>query len=170
MLFRSISTTDVINFLKNYKNQDTAGYDINGVIDYLLGNNKGTTEKATNTSGVATITHPVTDTTQDVDTSVKTLSRDTGTTFKMPTGYYDRSFIQDLAARQEMLHPGTYATGQFDPFYSGYLSDVGVYSQAPSAMNANGTFTNGPGYITPDRKSTRLNSSHSQQSRMPSSA
>ena len=57
-------------------------------------------------------------------------------------------------------------------FVSGNLSKghdtpTGAFGLTYKTMNA---VLRGPDYETPDRKSTRLNSSHNNQSRMPSSA
>ena len=52
----------------------------------------------------------------------------------------------------------------------GRLTAVGLMVVALLAGGAWWAARAGPPQVTPDRKSTRLNSSHSQQSRMPSSA
>ena len=57
-----------------------------------------------------------------------------------------RMIQQDLAAQQQLQNPGTYATGQFDPFFSGYLNSASQFSTQPSQMNPNGTFTGGALY------------------------
>ena len=141
----NIGVSDVITFLNGLKNQDTGGLDLSGVINYLSGSKKDTITTPA-ISATPTITTPVN---TPAAVAPKKEQVEGNVRINLPTGYNDRSLLQDMAARQEMLHPGTYATGQFDPFYSGYLSDVGVYSQTPSAMNPNGTFANGPGYVTP---------------------
>ena len=57
-----------------------------------------------------------------------------------------RMIQQDLAAQQQLQNPGTYATGQFDPFYSGFLNSASQFSTQPSTMNPNGTFSGGALY------------------------
>lgn len=57
-----------------------------------------------------------------------------------------RMIQQDLAAQQQLQNPGTYAPGQFDPFFSGFLNSASQFSTQPSAVNADGTFTGGALY------------------------
>jgi hypothetical protein len=52
-----------------------------------------------------------------------------------------RMIQQDLAAQQQLQNPGTYAPGQFDPFFSGFLNSASQFSTQPSTMNSDGTFT-----------------------------
>jgi hypothetical protein len=53
---------------------------------------------------------------------------------------------QDLAAQQQLQNPGTYATGQFDPFFSGYLNSASQFSTQPSQANPDGSFSGGALY------------------------
>jgi len=57
-----------------------------------------------------------------------------------------RMIQQDLAAQQQLQNPGTYAAGQFDPFFSGFLNSASQFSTQPSTVNADGTFTGGALY------------------------
>jgi hypothetical protein len=57
-----------------------------------------------------------------------------------------RMIQQDLAAQQQLQNPGTYAPGQFDPFFSGFLNSASQFSTQPSTMNSDGTFTGGALY------------------------
>jgi hypothetical protein len=57
-----------------------------------------------------------------------------------------RMIQQDLAAQQQLQNPGTYTTGQFDPFYSGYLNSASQFSTQPSKMNSDGSFSGGALY------------------------
>jgi hypothetical protein len=57
-----------------------------------------------------------------------------------------RMIQQDLAAQQQLRNPGTYASGQFDPFFSGFLNSASQFSTQPSTVNADGTFTGGALY------------------------
>lgn len=52
--------------------------------------------------------------------------------------YNTRMIQQDLAAGQELNNPGTYATGQFDPLYSGYLSSRRMYQNPNTPINFGG--------------------------------
>ena len=68
------------------------------------------------------------------------------------------------------------AVAVFSVFYPG-LADAGMYGEVyipnhefVGFYDETGTYTVVAGIKNKDRKSTRLNSSHSQQSRMPSSA
>ena len=54
-----------------------------------------------------------------------------------------RMIQQDLAAQQQLRNPGTYASGQFDPFFSGFLNSASQFSTQPSNVNADGSFTGG---------------------------
>ena len=55
-----------------------------------------------------------------------------------------RMIQQDLAAQQQIKNPGTYASGQFDPLYSGYLSVGNNYATEDSKMLPGGTWAGGP--------------------------
>jgi hypothetical protein len=54
-----------------------------------------------------------------------------------------RMIQQDLAAQQQLRNPGTYASGQFDPFFSGFLNSASQFSTQPSNVNVDGSFTGG---------------------------
>jgi hypothetical protein len=57
-----------------------------------------------------------------------------------------RMIQQDLAAQQQLQNPGTYTTGQFDPFFSGYLNSASQFSTQPSQANPDGSFSGGALY------------------------
>jgi hypothetical protein len=65
---------------------------------------------------------------------------------KFSNDFNTRMIQQDLAAQQQLQNPGTYATGQFDPFYSGYLDAASQFSTQPSKPNADGSFSGGALY------------------------
>jgi hypothetical protein len=65
---------------------------------------------------------------------------------KLSNDFNTRMIQQDLAAQQQLQNPGTYATGQFDPFFSGYLNSASQFSTQPSQANPDGSFSGGALY------------------------
>ena len=65
---------------------------------------------------------------------------------KLSNDFNTRMIQQDLAAQQQLQNPGTYTTGQFDPFFSGYLNSASQFSTQPSKMNTDGSFSGGALY------------------------
>ena len=66
-----------------------------------------------------------------------------GVKVDLPADYAARSAVQDTMLANAKANPGMYATGQFDPFYSGVAS-TSLQQQAPAnVMNAHGVFEKG---------------------------
>lgn len=145
----NISTQEVVDYL-NSLTGNKGTLDINGLISYLTGAGAqpkpGETVPAINPTPTPTVSTPITPT----PVVNPTPKKDVGTLgFTLPSNYTGRSAVQDVASTYEAMHPRAYATGQFDPFYSGVLSGGAPYSQVPSAMTSQGTFAGGAGYTTP---------------------
>lgn len=66
-----------------------------------------------------------------------------GVKVDLPADYAARSAVQDTMLVNAKANPGMYATGQFDPFYSG-VARTSLQQQAPAnVMNAQGVFEKG---------------------------
>ena len=70
---------------------------------------------------------------------------------KLSQDFNTRMTQQDLAAQQQLQRPGTYAAGQFDPFYSGYLGVGNNYATQDSPMLPGGIWAGGPQVMTPSK-------------------
>jgi hypothetical protein len=70
---------------------------------------------------------------------------------KLSQDFNTRMTQQDLAAQQQLQRPGTYAAGQFDPFYSGYLGVGNNYATEDSPMLPGGIWAGGPQVMTPSK-------------------
>jgi hypothetical protein len=120
------STLDVLKKMKDAKGETTQGM---GLPDLL--------KRAGAQAGV---TPPQTQQSQIPQLGLK-LSQDFNT----------RMTQQDIAAQQQLQHPGTYAAGQFDPFYSGYLGVGNNYATQDSPMLPGGIWAGGPQVMTPSK-------------------
>jgi hypothetical protein len=133
------STTDVLKKMNEAKGETTPGMGLAQLTDYV-----GGTRNALGSSNVAQLTKrapaayipPAQPAQQNqLPQMGLNLSQDPNTRF----------IQQELAAQQQLQHPGTYATGQFDPLYSGYLSSGLQYTNTQSSpMQSGGTWANGP--------------------------
>ena len=133
------STTDILKKMNEAKGETTPGMGLAQLTDYV-----GGTRNALGTSDVAQLTKrapaayvpPAQPAQQNqLPQMGLNLSQDPNTRF----------IQQELAAQQQLQHPGTYATGQFDPLYSGYLSSGLQYTNTQSSpMQPGGTWANGP--------------------------
>ena len=119
-------TLDVLKKMKEVKGETTQGM---GLPDLL-----------NRTGAQAGVTPPQTQQSQVPQLGLK-LSQDFNT----------RMTQQDLAAQQQLQHPGTYAAGQFDPFYSGYLGVGNNYATQDSPMLPGGVWAGGPQVMTPSK-------------------
>lgn len=70
---------------------------------------------------------------------------------KLSQDFNTRMTQQDLAAQQQLQRPGTYAAGQFDPFYSGYLGVGNNYATEDSPMLPGGIWAGGPQVMSPSK-------------------
>lgn len=130
------STTDILKKMNEAKGETTPSMGLAQLTDYV-----GGTRNALGSSNVAQLTKraPAAYTPPAQQNQLPqmglNLSQDPNTRF----------IQQDLAAQQQLQHPGTYATGQFDPLYSGYLSSGLQYTNTQSSpMQPGGTWANGP--------------------------
>ena len=68
----------------------------------------------------------------------------------LPADYGARSAVQDIMLANARNNPGMYATGQFDPFYSG-VARTSLPTEAPAnVMNEKGVFEKGAGTVAPN--------------------
>lgn len=133
------STTDIIKKMNEAKGETTPGMGLAQLTDYV-----GGTRNALGTSNIAQLTKrapaayiPPAQPAQQNQLSQMGLN--------LPQDPNTRFIQQELAAQQELQHPGTYAAGQFDPLYSGYLSSGLQYTNTQSSpMQPGGTWANGP--------------------------
>jgi hypothetical protein len=120
------STTDVLKKMKEAKGETTQGMSMPDILK--------------RTGAQAGVTPPQAQQSQVPQLGLK-LSQDFNT----------RMTQQDLAAQQQLQRPGTYAAGQFDPFYSGYLGVGNNYATEDSPMLPGGIWAGGPQVMTPSK-------------------
>lgn len=122
-------TLDVLSKMKEVKGEATPRMGLPELTKYV-----GGSQPALGTSAVPTLTKnaPVSYVPPAPPITQKNAIPQLG--LNLSNDYNTRNIQQDLAAQQQIQNPGTYATGQFDPFYSSYVDAASRWSQPDTAF------------------------------------
>jgi hypothetical protein len=122
-------TLDVLSKMKEVKGETTPRMGLPELTKYV-----GGSQPALGTSAAPTLTKhaPVSYAPPTPPVTQKSTVPQLG--LNLSNDYNTRNIQQDLAAQQQIKNPGTYATGQFDPFYSSYVDAASRWSQPDAAF------------------------------------